>query len=927
MKNKHRYYELISYKKAHRGSGDFNGPESFFSLKEQLDYLETFATDYSSFIDAKLDQEVIEEEELSKWKEKIKPQENAFRKREYLKDLEAYAQVEGEYEYLHPFTSRCQIKGRRILLTGQGVYPASGFVLELGSPFAKMELKIRISEDFATPLRGKKTVTTMGKVLEFRNGIEEIIRLQFYSDGSLDARTLEKDIYHYTNHGIASFPFGEDNDLNVLFSEKEVEISFRGQKASFPCAALPNVLMGSSGFYPMGDMEIELTHVYDKEGKEIDPFKKASKKEARCLGKVDLPFGIGGQANAFSTLILKKSFKHQENGKDLYLHLSCLDPCGKAVINGHEFPCPDFLSQEFNLTPYLKEGENELELFVEPRCSENFCSWHRGKDPNYGWFAGEAYLEERNKEAYLAFVKIETLKGSLARVSLDVSSGSPRKVLLETYCDSSLRKSEEFALEKGLTHLEFEVDFQTSLWSPERPDLHNIRFDLFEKGRKSDSFSLQYGFRTIAQNHGDLLLNGSPYVLKGALLMLYPWPIEELPLQHLCPSEETILKEALKAKAMNCNTVRMHMLGYGNAEERYARIFDAVGLNVIWTTRFIDSLATCLWDPSWRQKEGYAHQIKDVINHPSIIIYEGLNEQGMYQKDIDASYRAFLALKEVDSSRLFSPISHLYYAADSYDLGCFYYKDAGKENQFGEAVQSDPSWNDPLIVRSSHAYNWLLGYGLGYDKLRKQDWSGYLDLLQSKKTAYLVSEYAIIGRANPKTKNAQAFFNPDSYEYGDEKTLGYDFSSNFLLSQAYQALAAKSASKKMLGDGVDGLLWCALSSGANEGSYLKPPFDYQGYPKLSFYALREVFQNAVCFDESTDLLWGEDHLLRPLLCGCPDGKTYQVSITIENLKGEAIRKLAFDPVQFDRSVVKLEAREIGDLQDGYYRIVYEVKEA
>ncbi len=230
-------------------------------------------------------------------------------------------------------------------------------------------------------------------------------------------------------------------------------------------------------------------------------------------------------------------------------------------------------------------------------------------------------------------------------------------------------------------------------------------------------------------------------------------------------------------------------------------------------------------------------------------------------------------------------------------------------------------------MRSSHAYNWLLGYGSGWDRLRKQDWSGYLDLLNSKRTAFLVSEYAIIGRANPNTPNAKVFFNPDSYEYGDEERLGYDFKQNFLLSQAYQALAARSATKKMLGDGVDGLLWCALSSGANEGSYLKPLFDYQGCPKLSFYALREAFQNAVCFDSSTDIVWGEGHMLHPLLCGCPDGKSYRIEIRVESLAGEVLFRTALGPVQLDRSVVKLEAKEMPNLKDGYYRIVYEVSEA
>lgn len=77
---------------------------------------------------------------------------------------------------------------------------------------------------------------------------------------------------------------------------------------------------------------------------------------------MNLPFGIAGREHANETLKLRKAFTYSPNEKELYLHLSCLDPCGRIRINDQEFLCDDFLSTEFNLTPFLQNGKTFLSL-------------------------------------------------------------------------------------------------------------------------------------------------------------------------------------------------------------------------------------------------------------------------------------------------------------------------------------------------------------------------------------------------------------------------------------------------------------------------------------------------------------------------------------------------------------------------------------
>lgn len=100
----------------------------------------------------------------------------------------------------------------------------------------------------------------------------------------------------------------------------------------------------------------------------------------------------------------------------------------------------------------------------------------------------------------------------------------------------------------------------------------------------------------------------------------------------------------------------------------------------------------------------------------------------------------------------------------------------------------------------------------------------------------------MIGRQNPHVPEAGEYFNPYSYEFPDEVSLGFSTTPDqWRQSQAYQALAAACTVRRMRQLGVDGMLWCCLMGGANDGGYLKPPIDFYGYPRLAFYTLRDGY--------------------------------------------------------------------------------------
>ena len=463
-------------------------------------------------------------------------------------------------------------------------------------------------------------------------------------------------------------------------------------------------------------------------------------------------------------------------------------------------------------------------------------------------------------------------------------------------------------------------------WTCENPALYTVRAELIENGNPVDDEIIETGFRIIEQKNGDILLNGKKILLNGALWMQFLPPYENIVLSHICPTTKEIVWQAAMTKALNGNVARFHMLGYGNNDPRFAEVCDRLGLMNIWTTRLIDSAETIDVKNGWRAGKIYAEQMQEVINHPSIIMWEGSNEFHSSRAVLDKMYDEFVkTVKAADETRLICPCSHLYYGGGLYGNKGFYYQDDGKFNQDFEPCESSFGWKDEKVVRSSHNYEILLGYGNRWDIFREQAWKSQPALFKSKDHAYIISEFAIVGRQDNRTKEAEIYHKDDSYELADEKrAFGEAYEKlDFKLSQAYQALCAYNTVKYMRYLGADGLMWCSLSGGANDGSYIKPPIDFYGYKKQAFYALKEGFAETICFDKKVGVAYNGKYVCEPVLTGAEKGKTYNVKIEIKNQSGKVVCEKTMT-VKATGFTFDLNPFEV-DLRDGYYSVGYFVQ--
>ena len=847
------------------------------------------------------------------------------------------------YKYWQLYTDRATVKGRTVILADGYTLPTAAAKCEFPKTPDKLTLKVYFDEKYRRPIPGGALITTPGKQIDLRAGITDAVRLFFAEDGALLVRyDTTGDVYHNQDYRLCDYPFDSEFEIELTLGETEYTVSAMGNAVTFPylIGPRPDTLFLSGGLQPIDLWRVTVVSAC-KEGEEMDIF--ADDEDVypeEKIGEVTLPYAIGTEKDADKELILRTVFK-KEGALSYALRLEALDPHGILTVNGKTVLVTEsFDPVTVSLDPYVTEGENSIELRIMPRAPELLYIWHRHRDPYNGWFSLSADLlcgtvipEGRPTVRCL---------GDLVPEDISVSWKSALKgdASFRAYIRPSFPEQGEFTLvkegfvEKG--NLEFTFPCNYKLWSTEEPTLYEIKIELCDERGVLYTDLTETGFRIIKQRDGAFYLNGKRTVLYGALNMQFLPPYDLVPITHVCPSERDITEQLLALKNLNGNCLRLHQLGHGSSDRRFGEIADRLGVLLIWTTRAIDSAEQILWnrsdDEPWKLAEVYKRHMRPFLNHPSIIMWEGSNELHSGLTDLDRLYNTFVdAVKEVDDTRLICPVSHLYYGGGLYggpEVDTDYYNNDGTRAADGEEVNASYGWLDESVVRSSHTYSLLLGYGSPWQDMVNQSWQWQDELFNAKDKGYIVSEFAIIGRQNPNTDGAREFINKDSYEIPNEiGSLGYAFTdSEWELGQAYQAICADMSIRQLRRFDADGMLWCALWSGANNGSYLKPPIDFSGYRKLAFYRMRDGYSHLLAANEEPDALLYRDYAIKPICSGLTAGKQYSLSVSVENERGETVDSKIYPDFTADGYIARQEEFSPALTEDGYYKIRYTLTE-
>lgn len=318
-----------------------------------------------------------------------------------------------------------------------------------------------------------------------------------------------------------------------------------------------------------------------------------------------------------------------------------------------------FTPSEFDLTPYVKEGENKLAVQVFKWTSSSWC-----EDQDFYRFSGifrSVYLYTMPK-VHVYDLKVqpvldETLINADLLVTMQMRGIGRARFTLTGSKDYSVLEEkeqqliffEELLVSEGEVYFEKQVN-KPELWSAEIPNLYTLTIECFDtEGERSEVIRQKIGFRRFEMKDGIMTLNGKRIVFKGVNRH------EFSSISGRAVTKEEVLKDIVTMKQNNINAIRtchypdasiiydlcdeygLYMIAENNLESHGSWDSAMHGLapkdmivpgdNMDWEPMMLDRVNSCYQ----RDK-----------NHPAVLIWSVGNESygGKVIFDMSEKFRA-----------------------------------------------------------------------------------------------------------------------------------------------------------------------------------------------------------------------------------------------------------------------------------------------
>ena len=329
-------------------------------------------------------------------------------------------------------------------------------------------------------------------------------------------------------------------------------------------------------------------------------------------------------------------------GKDIIAHFGSVTSNMYLWVNGKYvgYSEDSKLEAEFNLTPYLKPGQQNLIAFQVFR----WCDGTYLEDQDFFRYSGvgrDCYLYARDKKRIEDIRVTPDLDANYQNGSLNIAlnqKGSGKVNL--TLKDASGKEVATTKATKGAATLEVENPHK---WTAETPYLYTLYASL--EG-SNEVIPVKVGFRKVELKNAQVLVNGQPILIKGANR-------HELdPDGGYVISKERMIQDIQVMKQFNLNAVRTCHYPDNNF---WYELCDQYGIYVVAEAN-IESHGMGYGEETLAKREDYAlahmernqRNVQRGFNHPSVIIWSLGNEAG-YGPNFEAAYDW---IKTEDPSRL-----------------------------------------------------------------------------------------------------------------------------------------------------------------------------------------------------------------------------------------------------------------------------------
>ena len=352
-------------------------------------------------------------------------------------------------------------------------------------------------------------------------------------------------------------------------------------------------------------------------------------------GREEVELGqIPERFNPVASYVKYFEVPEEMEGKKVFISFQGAESGIAVWLNGNfvGYSEDTFTPSEFELTPYLKEGENKLAAQVFKWTSSSWC-----EDQDFFRFSGiyrDVYLYAI-PEVHVSDVKIQTLLDDTftkADLVIDTKATKAGKVKITLSKDGKkLQSVEETLAEESQYVMKVE---NPELWSAESPVLYDLLLEVMdENGQVTEVIPQRVGFRRFEMKDSIMMLNGKRIVFKGVNRH------EFSSVSGRVVSREELIKDLVTMKQNNINAIRT------------CHYPDAVGIYELCDEYGIYMIAECnleshgSWDISAEQTGDFSKVVPcdrpewmDMMldrvnsmyqrdkNHPAILIWSCGNE-------------------------------------------------------------------------------------------------------------------------------------------------------------------------------------------------------------------------------------------------------------------------------------------------------------
>lgn len=304
-------------------------------------------------------------------------------------------------------------------------------------------------------------------------------------------------------------------------------------------------------------------------------------------------------------------------GSNIYLWVN-----GKFVGYGEDSK----LEQEFDITPYIKHGEENLIAFQVFRWSDG--SYLEDQDLfRYSGVSRDSYLYAREKNR-IEDIRVTPDLGNDykdGKLTVDVKLKGKGTTLLTLFAPDGKEMASAKVKGNGMVVMEVKNPLK---WTAETPHLYTLNAILTEGSASSpaEKISVNVGFRKIEIKDRQLLVNGQPILIKGV-------DRHEIdPDGGFVVSPERMLQDIRIMKENNINAVRTshypdNSLWYDLCDKYGIYVVAEANLESHGMGYGPESLAK---QTSWGKAhlERNQRNVARNFNHPSIIVWSLGNEAG-----------------------------------------------------------------------------------------------------------------------------------------------------------------------------------------------------------------------------------------------------------------------------------------------------------